>query len=350
MLDAPISSSPSPQYQSTLPPLLEVRDLSVGFESRGGLVPAVEGVSLDVNASETVGLVGESGCGKSVSALAIMGLVPSYSSPSGRVLGGSVRLAGRELIGASRREVEAVRGREMAMVFQDATSSLNPAFTVGEQLAEVARIHLSLGRKDAWKLAIEKLQIVGIPAAAKRVYDYPHTFSGGMRQRAMIAMALMCDPAVIIADEPTTALDVTVQARILELLLELQSTLDMSILLITHDLAVVAEVCDRVVVMYAGQVVESGPVDTVFASPQHPYTEGLLRSMPQTEWASGELPTIPGTVPTPGEMPVGCRFHPRCSYSRTPACTSVPIPLEGDRQLSVRCVRSSEIVLHGVGI
>jgi oligopeptide/dipeptide ABC transporter ATP-binding protein len=293
--------------------LLEVKNLRTWFESQSGAIRAVDGVDFTVGMGRTLGIVGESGSGKSVTALSIMRLV----DPPGRIQeGSSIVFDGRELTTLSERRLESIRGAEISMVFQEPMTSLNPVYNVGEQIAESVRIHRRADAKEARARALEMLEFVGIPEAARRMNDYPHQLSGGMRQRVMIAMALACDPKLIIADEPTTALDVTIQAQILELLAELRERLGMSILLITHDLGVVAEMCDDVVVMYAGRVVERGPVGDVFTTPQHPYTEALLQSIPMLGMTQAEpLRVIRGSVPSPRDWPEGCRFRPRCDYA-----------------------------------
>jgi peptide/nickel transport system ATP-binding protein/oligopeptide transport system ATP-binding protein len=296
-----------------MPELLRVENLRTWFRTEAGVVRAVDGVDFEVDTGKTLGVVGESGSGKSVTALSVMRLIEA----PGEVLEGS-RLVfdGRELTALKDREMEAVRGNEISMIFQEPMTSLNPVFPVGEQIAEAIRLHEGLGKKEAADRAVEMLELVGIPEASRRAKDFPHQLSGGMRQRVMIGMALACGPKLIIADEPTTALDVTIQAQILELMMELQERLGMSILLITHDLGVVAETCDDVVVMYAGRVVEKGPVDGVFGSPQHPYTEALLQSIPVLGMARHEpLRVIRGTIPSPLDWPAGCRFAPRCDYA-----------------------------------
>ncbi|HUP45877.1 MAG TPA: ABC transporter ATP-binding protein [Thermoanaerobaculia bacterium] len=304
--------------------LLEVRKLRTSFPGEGGPVYAVDNVSFNVRRGEALALVGESGCGKSVTAMSIMRLVAS----PGRIAGGEIRFKGRDLIKLSSREMRDVRGNDIAMVFQEPMTSLNPVFKIGAQVAEAIRIHKDVSRKEAWKQAGDMLELVSISDPHKRLHDYPHQLSGGMRQRVMIAMALSCDPELLIADEPTTALDVTIQAQIMELLAGLQQKLGLAILLITHDLGVVAEFCERVVVMYTGRVVEQATVRDLFASPAHPYTRGLLKSLPtvakkalpQTEAEAhseynprpGRLPTIPGMVPPIYALPPGCKFNPRC--------------------------------------
>jgi peptide/nickel transport system ATP-binding protein/oligopeptide transport system ATP-binding protein len=294
-------------------PLLEVNDLRTHFFTREGVVRAVDGVSFAVEKGRTLGIVGESGCGKSVTALSIMGLIPK---PPAKIVSGEVLFEGRDLTQLSERRLEDVRGREIAMIFQDPMTSLNPTLTIGTQITETIRRHYDVSQAQANKKAIELMEEVRIPRASERLKDYPHRFSGGMRQRVMIAIALSCDPKLLIADEPTTALDVTVQAQILELMKELRERLGMAIMLITHDLGVVAEMVDEVVVMYAGRIVERGPVADVFSSPQHPYTESLLDSIPLLGMRySTPLKAIRGVVPSPLEWPAGCRFAPRCDYA-----------------------------------
>jgi oligopeptide/dipeptide ABC transporter ATP-binding protein len=293
-------------------PLLELDNLRTYFYTDTGVARAVDGVSLRVNAAETVGVVGESGCGKSVTALSILRLV----RPPGRIEPGSqIRFEGKDLMELGEREMQQVRGNRIAMVFQEPMTALNPVFTVGDQIAEVARIHAGMSRRDAWAKAVEMLTLVGMPAAAQRAGEYPHQLSGGMRQRVVIAMALVMNPALVIADEPTTALDVTIQAQILDLLKALQAERRMALLLITHDLGVVAENCQRVIVMYAGEVVEEATTAALFESAHHPYTEGLLGAMPRVGGDAERLATIPGTVPPPTAWPPGCRFHDRCPYA-----------------------------------
>ncbi|RMH22283.1 MAG: ABC transporter ATP-binding protein [Gemmatimonadetes bacterium] len=306
--------------------LLEIRDLRAYFHTDQGVARAVDGVSFDVREGETLGLVGESGCGKTVTSLSVMGLLPQ---PPGRIeAGSSIRFAGEELVGAGERRLRSLRGNEIAMIFQEPMTSLNPVYPVGDQIAEALRLHRGMTRAEARARTVELLAEVGIPEPARRYDEYPHQLSGGMRQRVMIAMALSCEPRLLIADEPTTALDVTIQAQILDLLAGLRRAHGMSMLLITHDLGVVAEVCDRVVVMYAGQVVESGTVEEVFYDPRHPYTRGLLQSVPDVAAAGGErrLNPIPGLVPSPTAWPDGCRFHDRCGVAE-PRCAGTPPPL-----------------------
>jgi oligopeptide/dipeptide ABC transporter ATP-binding protein len=293
-------------------PLLALRNLRTTFDTDAGMARAVDDVSFEVGSGETVGLVGESGCGKSVTALSILRLI----QPPGRIERGSeIRLDGRDLMALSEREMRDVRGNRVAMVWQEPLSALNPVFTVGDQIAEVARVHAGATRADARARAIEMLRLVGIADPETRADAYPHQLSGGMRQRVVIAMALVMSPSLLIADEPTTALDVTIQAQILELLRDVQQRMGMSVLLITHDLGVVAETASRVIVMYAGEVVEEAPVREIFAAAHHPYTEGLLRAMPRVGAIRDRLTVIPGSVPPPTAWPAGCRFRDRCPYA-----------------------------------
>ena len=293
-------------------PLLSIENLRTYFYSGGPTARAVDGVSLQIGQGETVGLVGESGCGKSVTALSILRLI----QPPGRIEENSkIMFDGRDLVTLGDREMRRIRGARIAMIFQEPMTALNPVFTVGDQIAEVVRIHGTGTRQEAWARAVEMLQVVGIASPEQRAKDFPHQLSGGMRQRVVIAMALIMSPALVIADEPTTALDVTIQAQILELLGDLQQRFGTSILLITHDLGVVAERVSRVVVMYGGEVVEEASVGDLFAAPQHPYTEGLLRAMPRAGASRDRLATIPGSVPPPTAWPSGCRFHDRCPYA-----------------------------------
>jgi oligopeptide transport system ATP-binding protein len=306
-------------------PLLRIDDLRVRFWTRRGLVHAVNGISFDVRAGETLGLVGESGCGKSVTALATMGILPRAA----RIPTGSIELEGRELTGLSERAWRRIRGKEIAMIFQDPMTSLNPVLTVGAQLREAIEEHLDLDRKAATKRAVELLEQVGIPSAAQRLKSYPHQFSGGMRQRVMIAIALACEPKLLIADEPTTALDVTIQAQILDLLRELVAERGTALVLITHDLGVVAGTCERVQVMYAGTLVETGTADEVFASPRHPYTLGLLQSVPRLDVGRRQpLHPIPGAPRNMLSEPASCPFAPRCRF-RIERCTQ-ELPLLED--------------------
>ncbi|MFN2383013.1 MAG: ABC transporter ATP-binding protein [Gemmatimonadota bacterium] len=292
-------------------PLLEVVDLRTYFHTDEGVAKAVDGVSFEVRPQETLGIVGESGCGKSVTSLSILRLIPN---PPGRIAGGSIRFRGQDLLALSEREMRKIRGNDIAMIFQEPMTSLNPVYTVGDQIGEVLRLHRGLSRTDARERSIAMLDRVGIPDPEQRVDEYPHQLSGGQRQRVMIAMALACDPALLIADEPTTALDVTVQAQILELLNELQAAYGMSIMLITHDLGVIAETAHRVVVMYAGIVAEHGTAEQIFDGPNHPYTEGLRKAIPILGQDVERLHTIPGSVPSPFEEIIGCPFQNRCPY------------------------------------
>jgi peptide/nickel transport system ATP-binding protein len=325
--------------------LLEVEGLAVEFATAQGWARVVDDVSFTIGRGETLGLLGESGCGKSVTSLAVMGLLPPRSS---RIAAGSIRLDGRELRGLSESQLSDVRGNLVSMIFQEPMTSLDPAFRVGEQIASVLRRHRGTSRGGARERAVELLDLVGIPDAARRVDDYPHTFSGGMRQRVMIAIALACEPDLLIADEPTTALDVTVQKQILELLADLQDRLGMGVLFVTHDMGVISQISDRVVVMYAGQVVEQASTEEVFWHPQHPYTEGLLACLP-AEHGRERLRGIPGLVPGPLDLPGGCRFHPRCHHARAGLCDVTPPGLDevltGHR---ARCLLARDIELRGI--
>ncbi len=303
--------------------LLEVRDLHVEFRTRDGVAKAVNGVTYGVDEGETLAVLGESGSGKSVTAQAVMGIL---DTPPGRVTGGEVVFQGRDLLTLKEEERRRIRGAEMAMIFQDALSALNPVLTVGDQLAEMFTVHRGMSRKDARAKAVELMDRVRIPAARERVRQYPHQFSGGMRQRIMIAMAIALEPALIIADEPTTALDVTVQAQVMELLAELRREYRMGLILITHDLGVVADVADRIAVMYAGRIVESAPVHDIYKAPAHPYTRGLLDSIPRLDQKGRELYAIKGLPPNLTRIPPGCPFHPRCPLA-CDVCTTDDPPL-----------------------
>lgn len=318
--------------------LLKIEDLQTFFPTKEGIVRAVDGVSLKIRSGEVLGLVGESGSGKSITALSIMRLI----SPPGRIVGGSIWFRGEEISSASESRLRQIRGNDIAMIFQDPMTSLNPVFTIGEQIAEVLRLHKKMNRRQALEAAIESMREVAIPSPEIRVKDYPHQLSGGMRQRVMIAMALACEPELLIADEPTTALDVTIQAQILELLAELREKRNLAILLITHDLGVVAETADRVAVMYTGRIVEEADTASLFADPKHPYTRGLLDSVPkisvETAAKRRRLRTIEGVVPRPTDLPTGCHFAPRCAFRRD-ECSKPDLrllSLPGGR--SVRCV------------
>lgn len=321
--------------------LLSVRDLATEYGSGGGAVRAVDGVSFEVRPGEILGLVGESGCGKTTVGFSLLGLLPANA----RVVRGEVSFDGRDLLRLSEGERRALRGNRIAMIFQDPMTSLDPSFTIGDQLLEPLQEHLGLGREAARKRAVELLTQVGIPSPAERLRRYPHEFSGGMRQRVVIAIALACDPALLICDEPTSALDVTVQAQILGLLRALQREHQQTgILMITHDLGIVAQLCHRVAVMYAGQIVEQGPVRDVFSRPRHPYTRGLLGSLPGKVARGMPLSQIDGTVPDPRHLPGGCRFQPRCPYA-LPACLAPPPTLTVERQ-EVACVLYKDGAAH----
>jgi len=302
--------------------LLEVKGLKTTFTTDDGVVSAVNGLSYAVEAGSTLGIVGESGSGKSVNALSIMRLIPQ---PPGKIEAGQVLLRGEDLLKKSESEMRKIRGRDIAMIFQDPMTSLNPVLTVGDQISEATRLHLGYSKKESMEKAVEMLKLVRIPAPDKRINDYPHQFSGGMRQRVMIAMALSCDPAVLIADEPTTALDVTVQAQILDLMNEMQQRLGSAIIMITHDLGVVAETCKNVLVMYGGNMVEYGTADQIFNNPKMPYTMGLLASLPRLDQVGDRLVPIVGQPPNLLRMPPGCAFAPRCTY-KMPICDT-PVPL-----------------------
>lgn len=315
-------------------PLLEVKGLKTYFDTDRGVVRAVDGVSLSIEAGQTLGVVGESGCGKSVTALSILRLV---HKPVGRIAGGEILFDGKNLLALSEQEMRSVRGNRISMIFQEPMTSLNPVYTVGEQIMEPLMQHQRLGKHKARKKAVDMLDLVGIPGATRRLDEYPHQFSGGQRQRIMIAMALACNPGLLIADEPTTALDVTVQAQILDLMNDLKKEFGSSILLITHALGVIAETAQRVVVMYAARVVEEADVDPLFRKPLHPYTKGLLHSIPRLDEDRERLDVIPGVVPNPLDFPEGCRFHNRCSSCFEKCRTEEPplFLLKGGR--SVRC-------------
>ena len=320
--------------------ILEVKHLTTSFRTERGVMNAVQGVSFYVRKGEILGLVGESGCGKSVTSQSIMRL---YDEKRLARYDGEILFNGENLLSLSERKMQQVRGKDIAMVFQDSLSALNPVFTCGEQIMEAMRIHQKMSRKQARAEAIEMLRLVGIPSPETRVDQYPHELSGGMRQRVMIACALSCRPKLLIADEPTTALDVTIQAQIMELIVELNQKLDMGVILITHDLSVVAETCSRVAVMYLGQIVEEADVVSLFETPRHPYTRGLLKSIPKLTGERERLHIIEGTVPLLSQIPEGCRFAPRCPYA-TEACRTAHPKLERVSETQkVRCIRASEI-------
>jgi len=302
-------------------PLLQISELNVAFDTARGEVRPVRDVSLSIYPGQTVAVVGESGCGKSVTAMSILRLIPS---PPSKVLSGSIRFQGRDLLSLSEKEMQSVRGKEIAMIFQEPMTSLNPVYSIGDQIAEAVVLHQNVGSREAMRIAEQSLRDVGIADPHRRMREYPHEMSGGMRQRIMIAMALSCKPKLLIADEPTTALDVTIQAQILELLRKIQRQTGMAIMLITHDLGVVAENADVVNVMYASRIVESATVEDLFDRPKHPYTQGLFRSIPKLGTTAKRLDTITGTVPNPAKFPAGCKFHPRCDkMNGDPICATV---------------------------
>ena len=319
-------------------PVLSVRNLVTAFETDEGYLRAVDDVSFDVSPGKTLGIVGESGCGKSVTALSVMRLVPL---PAGRIEAGQIWFGGRDLLALPEREMRTLRGKEISMIFQEPMTSLNPVYTVGAQIIEALRLHESLGRGQARRRAIELLDLVGIPAPDERVDSYPHTLSGGMRQRAMIAMALACSPRLLIADEPTTALDVTIQAQILDLLRSLQRELGMSIVFISHDLGVMAEFADEIAVMYAAKIVEYGKTTSLFANPRHPYTRGLLQSLPSERNRGERLSTIRGIVPDLRALPRGCRFQDRCDWV-TELCRAQEPELRSLGEGQVSCFNAEE--------
>jgi peptide/nickel transport system ATP-binding protein len=317
-------------------PLLAIRGLRTHFKTDDGTVRAVDGVDLTIARGETLGVVGESGCGKTVTAMTVLKLI---AMPPGRIVAGHILWKGRDIVALATDEMRRIRSREIGMVFQEPMTSLNPVYTIGDQIAEVVRLHEGLSRHDAFERAVEMLRLVHVPAPERRAHDYPHLLSGGLRQRAMIAMALVCRPELLIADEPTTALDVTIQAQILDLLAEMKSRLRMAIMLITHAMGVVAETAERVAVMYAGQVVEEAPVDELFARPLHPYTQGLIRSIPRLDRNPAKrrrLEAIAGTVPSLLNPPAGCRFAPRCGFATAACVQAVPElrSVNGDRKVA----------------
>ena len=316
-------------------PLLLVEDLRIVFGPPGREQVAVDGVNLRLTEGEVLGIVGESGCGKSLTALSILGLVPK---PAGRIDSGRILLRGQDIVKCTNAELNQIRGKEISMIFQEPMTALNPVFKVGEQIAETIRVHEGLSRSHARRRALELLELVGISNPNQRIDEYPHELSGGMRQRVMIAIALACRPKILIADEPTTALDVTIQAQILSLLKELQREFGMAVILITHDLGVVAQVVDRVMVMYAGRTVEQGTVTDVFEKPSHPYTKILLESIPSLELDTERLQTIPGMVPSLSNLPNGCRFHPRCPSMRVQCIEQVPTMVSVSHQHHAACI------------
>ena len=315
-------------------PVLEIANLQTHFITDRGQIPAVDGVTISVHKGEVLGIVGESGCGKSVTSLSIMRLVPH---PPGKIVGGSIKFKGEDLVTASEKRMREIRGNEIAMIFQEPMTSLNPVYTIGNQIAESILLHTNATKKEARQRSIEMLKKVGIPRAESIVDEYPHQLSGGMRQRVMIAMAMACNPDLLIADEPTTALDVTIQAQILDLMRQLNQESGTAILLITHDLGVVAEMCHRVVVMYAGNVVEEGDVRTILKHPKHPYTVGLLHSIPKLGESKDRLYSIPGNVPIPGSLTAGCRFAPRCEHATDKCRAEMPELKEVGANHYARC-------------
>ncbi len=314
--------------------LLEVRDLKTYFYTEDGVVPAVDGVTFSVEKGETIGIVGESGCGKSVTSLSVMRLIPN---PPGKIIDGEITFEGESILEKNEAQMRHIRGNEISMIFQEPMTSLNPVFTIGDQIMEAIILHQKVGKREARRKAIEMLKLVGIPSAERRIDEYPHQMSGGMRQRVMIAMALSCNPKLLIADEPTTALDVTIQAQILDLMLKLKQDLGTAIMLITHDLGVIAETVNKVVVMYAGKIVESADVVSIFKKPEHPYTLGLLGSIPKVNEDRERLQVIEGVVPNPFSMPAGCRFHPRCTFARDICKEEEPGLVDVEDGHQVRC-------------
>lgn len=325
-------------------PLLRIKSLKVYFYTDEGVVQAVNGVDFIINSGENLGIIGESGSGKSVTALTIMRLIPI---PPGKIVAGEIEFNGFNLLEKSTSEMRRIRGNEISMIFQDPMSSLNPVFTIGDQIAEAISLHQKKSRKQALQMAVEMLYKVAIPLPEQMVNEYPHQLSGGMRQRAMIAMALSCNPKLLIADEPTTALDVTIQAQILELLKEMGTKTGTSIIMITHNFGVIAEIANKVAVMYAGEIVEFGEVKTIFNNPQHPYTRGLLNSIPSITEKKKKLSTIAGNVPDPNNLPQGCAFHPRCNFSEEICRKTVPDFKETKDGHRVRCFRIKEsTIIH----
>jgi oligopeptide/dipeptide ABC transporter ATP-binding protein len=319
---------------SNAKPLLDIKDLKTYFYTEDGVVKAVDGIDLQIGYKETVGIVGESGCGKTVTSLSVMRLVPN---PPGRIIEGSIHFDGKNILELSEAQMRSIRGADISMIFQDPMTSLNPVFTVGHQISEAIMNHQDVDEFEAMERAAQMMDLVGIPDPDIRIKDYPHLFSGGMRQRVMIAMALSCNPKMLVADEPTTALDVTIQAQVLELMKNLKRDLDTSIMYITHNLGVVAEICDHVAVMYAGNIVEKSDVRTVFKNPQHPYTIALLASIPRLDKRILRLDVIRGFVPNLINPPSGCRFHPRCKYAFDRCPKEVPDTYEAEPMHYVRC-------------
>ncbi len=314
--------------------LLVIKDLKTYFFTHEGIIKAVDGINLKIKKGGTLGLVGESGCGKSVTALSIMRLI---SYPPGKIVGGEIFFEGNNLVKFNEKEMRKIRGKKISMIFQEPMTSLDPMFTIGEEIAEAVKLHQGLNKDEARKKAIESLRIVGMPDPEKRINEYPHELSGGMRQRAIIAMALSCNPTLLIADEPTTALDVTIQAQILRLIDELRKKFETSVLLITHDLGVVAETCDNVAVMYAGHIVEYADVKLLFRNPLHPYTKGLMKSIPRLDIDTERLEIIRGLVPNLLNMPPGCPFHPRCDSCSEICTIELPELIKAEKNHLVRC-------------
>ena len=314
--------------------LLKVKNLETDFFSHEGTVKAVNGISFTINKGETVGIVGESGCGKSVTALSIMRLIPD---PPGKIVGGEIYFEGQNLLQLNEKEMRKIRGKKISMIFQEPMTSLDPVFTIGYEIMESIQLHQGLKKEEAREKAIQVLKTVGMPDVEKRINSYPHELSGGMRQRAMIAMALSCNPALLIADEPTTALDVTIQAQILRLIHELKEKFNASVMLITHDLGVIAEMCDRVAVMYAGHIIETTDIETLFGNPLHPYTKGLQKSIPRLDVETERLDTIQGLVPNLLDLPSGCPFHPRCDLRLTKCLQEIPQLVQVKDHHLVKC-------------
>ncbi|MCX7904486.1 MAG: ABC transporter ATP-binding protein [Caloramator sp.] len=322
--------------------LLEIKNLRTYFYTEDGVIPAVDGVDFYIKPGETLGVVGESGCGKSITSMSIMRLIPN---PPGKIMEGSeIWFDGVNLLSLPEKEMRSIRGNKISMIFQEPMTSLNPVYKVGDQISEALILHQKMSKREAWEKAIEMLKLVNIPSPEKVVNEFPHTLSGGMRQRVMIAMALACNPKLLIADEPTTALDVTVQAQILDLMNELKKKVNAAVMMITHNLGVVAETCNRVVVMYAGQVVEEGSVEEIFEKPLHPYTRGLLNSIPDVNGKKGKLDAIPGVVPNPLNMPKGCRFAPRCDKAMEICHKDKPEIIRLGEERCVRCFLYDEKV------
>ena len=323
---------------------LEIKDLEVRFETVDGVVKAVNGIDLAIEKGKTLGLVGETGAGKTTTALSILRLVPD---PPGKITGGSITLEGKDLFSYSEKEMEGIRGSQVSMIFQDPMTSLNPVMTVGDQIAEVIQLHEKIDQKEALKKAMAMLEMVGIPG--NRGSEYPHQFSGGMKQRVVIAIALACNPQILIADEPTTALDVTIQAQVLELMRKLKNELRTSMIMITHDLGVVAEICDKVAIVYAGEIVESGTLKEIYEDHGHPYTEGLFNSIPDLDSEQEYLPVIKGLMPMPSNLPTGCKFHPRCPYAEERCARENPEVRSLSGTHFVKCHRFETQVEKGQG-